>query len=88
MTLSRASTSAGTVNLATADGTSKSPDDYKPALKTASFAPGEISKRQYIAIVNDAVTEGSEYFFVSVRRATNAVLGNATARVIISDDEP
>jgi len=85
--LTAASTSTVTVDLASTDQTAKTPDDYTPVLETVTFAPGETTKVLNVAIHDDPLAEGVESFGLSLSNPSNAILGVATAKVTINDDE-
>ncbi|MBI5508121.1 MAG: hypothetical protein HY903_05155 [Deltaproteobacteria bacterium] len=76
-----------TVAVATADGSAQAGADYVAYAGTITFEPGATSKVTTLAIVDDAVLEGSETFFVDLSAPTHAVLGTAHAAVTIFDDE-
>jgi hypothetical protein len=79
-----------TVDLATSDGSATGGVDYTPfPLTTITFGDNQASQTVTIPIVDDAVAEGDEDFFVSLANPTNAAgLGtNATAKVTILDNE-
>lgn len=48
--------------------------DYVPASGTVTFAPGETGKIVSIAVNGDTLVEPNEYFVVSFRNPTNALL--------------
>jgi hypothetical protein len=79
-----------TVNYATSDGGAFNSSDYKATTGTLSFAPGEASRTFTVEIVNDAVDEPIETFFVTLSNPTGAaVAANASAATIhIIDDDP
>ncbi len=84
-----------TVKLGTADGTALAPGDYTalspPA--TITFAPGQTSQTQPVAIVGEAVDEPNENFSVTLSEPSGpttgpaAVIGTASDRVTITDDD-
>ena len=90
VTLSHPSSQPVTVEYNTADGTATDPDDYAPdQARTltipAAFTAGEIS----VFIADDALTEGTETFTITLTDPVNAVIaeGAGTATGTILDDE-
>ena len=90
VTLSHPSSQPVTVGYSTADGTATDPDDYAPdVVRTltipAAFTGGEIS----VFIADDALTEGTETFTITLTNPVNAVIagGAGTATGTISDDD-
>ena len=61
--------------------------DYITTSGTLAFAPGETVQRIRVPIVNDALTEPTESFFLNLSSPGNAVLGNSQAVATIIDDE-
>ena len=93
VTLSHPSSQPVTVGYGTADGTATDPDDYAPdVVRTltipAAFTAGEIS----VFIADDALTEGTETFTVTLTDPVNAVIaegaGTATGTVLDDDGAP
>ena len=60
VTLSRNRHEATTVNYGTSDGTATAGADYTAASGTLTFAAGETSKTVSVAVLDDALDEGSE----------------------------
>jgi hypothetical protein len=88
--LSAASTSAVTVNYATANGTalSGSGSDYTAANGTLTFAVGETSKTFTVAVTGDTTFETNETFTVGLSGAsTNVTLGTSTVTATITNDD-
>ena len=90
VTLSHPSSQPVTVGYSTADGTATDPDDYAPdVVRTltipAAFTGGEIS----VFIADDALTEGTETFTITLTNPVNAVIagGAGTATGTIRDDD-
>jgi hypothetical protein len=79
----------GSANYATSDGTAKAGSDYSATTSTVTFAPGEYSKNITVPILQDAISEGTETFTVSLSSpSANAALGTpAVATVSINDDD-
>ncbi|HUQ32737.1 MAG TPA: Calx-beta domain-containing protein [Pyrinomonadaceae bacterium] len=87
VTLSSVSSSAVTVNFATADGTAAAGSDYEARTGTLSFAPGETSKTITVAVNGDTSFESNETFFVNLSGATNAsITDNQGVGTINNDD--
>jgi chitinase len=87
VTLSAASTSAVTVNFATADGTATAGSDYVAQSGSLSFAPGETQKTIQIAAIGDSVVEADEGFTVVLSKPVGATIADGTgAGTIVNDD--
>ncbi|WP_323002844.1 retention module-containing protein [Denitromonas sp.] len=87
VTLSNPSALNTTVDFATADGSALSGADYTGTGGTLSFAPGVTSQTVTVAILNDAVYEGSEQFVVNLSNATaDATIADAQGVGTIVDD--
>lgn len=87
VTLSAASTSAVTVNYATANGTATSGSDYTLTTGTLTFNPGNISKTLTVPVTGDTTFETNETFFVNLSSATNATIAdNQALGTILNDD--
>lgn len=83
-------TGAVSVQVATADGTAKTPGDYTAVpLTTVEFAEGETSKSVSVTILDDSVTEPNETFNIVLSNAQGgATLGatsTATVRILERD---
>ncbi len=76
-----------TVNYSTADGTASGNSDYNPTSGTVTFAPGEVVKTITVISRVDIDPESTENFFVNLTGATNAVIGDGTAQVLLIDDD-
>jgi hypothetical protein len=78
-----------TVHYKTADGTAKNSLDYKVTEDNLTFAAGETSKTILIPIVDDKLSESSEYFRVALSNPQNAILaaGKSTAKITITDND-
>jgi chitinase len=74
------------VTYATADGTA---DDtrYTPKMATLTFTPGEVEKLVPITLINDAVAEAPETFFVTLMTPVNASVLVGTGTGTIYDDD-
>ena len=86
VTLSNPSSTAVTVNYATANGTATAGADYTAATGTLSFAPGVTSQTVTVAIANDGTFEGAETLNVNLSAPSGATLGTATVASQIVDD--
>ncbi|WP_392535477.1 beta strand repeat-containing protein [Nostoc sp. C117] len=85
--LSAASTSAVTVNYATANGTATAGSDYTASTGTLTFNPGNTSKTISVIVAGDTRFEPNETFFVNLSNATNATIAdNQALGTILNDD--
>lgn len=91
LTLSRVNGGTGvvTVNYATANGTAISGSDYTSSNGVLTFGDGETSKTITVPILNDATSESSENFTVTLSNPTGgAVLGTPNSTTVtINDDD-
>lgn len=92
LTVSRTGDSAGAVSVdfTTADASALATSDYAASAGTLSWANGEMTAKTItIPILHDADNEPPETFTVSLSNPTGgAILGNASAAVTITDDDP
>jgi Ca2+-binding RTX toxin-like protein len=88
VTLSAASTSAVTVNYATANGTATSGSDYTATTGTLTFNPGNTSKTLTVAVIGDTTFEPNETFFVNLSNATNSTIADNQGVGTILNDDP
>ena len=86
VTKTGSTTLASTVNYATANGTALAGSDYTATSGTLSFAAGETSKTVTVSIINDAIFEPTESFFLNLSNATNATISDAQGIGTILDD--
>lgn len=88
--LSEASGTALTVEWATADGAALDPGDYTAAGGTITFGIGETSKLLSVAIINDALDEDNESFYVNLSNASAGTItdGQAVGTITDNDDAP
>jgi hypothetical protein len=88
--LNKPSIATVTVGYATADETTSAGIDYRPATGTLSFAPGEVVKTVIVDLVNDADTEGDEFFTLLLSNPGNATLAENAGRAQVgaSDAAP
>lgn len=87
VTLSPSSTTAVTVQYATANDTATAGSDYTAASGTLTFNPGETEKQINISVSGDTDDELDETFIVQLSNPTNADLLDATAVGVIIDDD-
>ncbi|WP_138499256.1 Calx-beta domain-containing protein [Nostoc sp. PA-18-2419] len=87
VTLSAASTSAVTVNYATANGTATAGSDYIATTGTLTFNPGDTSKTLNVAVTGDLTIEPNETFFVNLSNAANATIADNQAVGTITNDD-
>ncbi|AFZ37589.1 conserved repeat domain protein [Stanieria cyanosphaera PCC 7437] len=88
VTRSGLTTSAVTVNYATANNTATTANnDYVSTSGTLSFASGETSKTISVTINGDTPPEADETFFVNLSNATNAtIIDSQGVGTILNDD--
>ncbi|MET0621741.1 MAG: Calx-beta domain-containing protein [Pyrinomonadaceae bacterium] len=86
-TLSHPSVLPVTVNFSTADGTAAAGSDYNAATGTLTFNPGERQLLFNIDVLNDALDEVTETFFVNLSDPSNATIavGQSLVRIIDND---
>ena len=88
LSLSQASTSAISVDYATANGSATAGSDYTSRSATINFAPGETSKTATITIIDDNAQESSEDFTVNLSNPTGgATISDSAGTVTINDDD-
>ena len=87
VTLSSTAASAVTVQYLTSSGSAGSPGDYAHANGTLTIPAGNSSATISVSLVDDAVTEGSETFTVSLSNPGGATLGNSSAVGTITDND-
>ncbi|MBE7416662.1 MAG: tandem-95 repeat protein [Ideonella sp.] len=89
VTLSAPSGQSVSVNYATGDGSANAGSDYVAAGGTLTFAPGVVSQTITVSITNDALTELSETFNVTLSGAVNATIADASGLgTIVDNDAP
>ncbi len=88
VTLDAAASGAVTVDYATADGTAKAGEDYEAVSGTLTFAAGETSKTVAVAVLDDAVDEGSETLTLTLSNPSGATLAYAEATGTIENSDP
>ena len=84
VTLDEAQTSAVSVRYATADGSAKAGADYEAVSGALRFEAGETAKTVSVAVLNDAVDEGSETLTLALSAPFGATLadGEATGTIV------
>ncbi|MBD3867919.1 MAG: choice-of-anchor D domain-containing protein [Acidobacteria bacterium] len=88
VTLEAASSTAITVDYATADDTAVAGQDYDAVSGTLLFAPGETLKIISVSILPDLILEPDEETFdLTLINPTGAVLGDSHAVGVIEDNE-
>jgi hypothetical protein len=88
VSLSAASTSAVTYNIATANGTAISGSDYVlKSLSGQSIPAGTISKTFNVGIKGDTVVEPNESFLVNVTNVAGATIADGQAVGTITNDD-
>ncbi len=79
-----------TVNYATSANTASNGWDYTHISGTLTFAPGQVSKTVSVPILNDAIAEAAENFYLilSSPSANATIADNAGNATIIDNDAP
>ena len=85
--LTSGSVSPVTVDYATASGTATATDDYTTTSGSLTFASGQTSKAVSVPIVQDALSEDTETFTVSLSNASGAPVTAAQGIGSITDDD-
>lgn len=75
-----------TVDYATADGTATQPSDYLLTAGTITFAPNETAKLVQVPIIDDRISESSEFFTIKLSNS-NASITRDMATVTINDND-
>jgi hypothetical protein len=88
VSLSRASDQVVTVDYTTANGSGAAGLDYVAAAGTLTFAPGETTKTVEVTVLDDAVNEMGETFYVRLSNAVNAAIVDGEGSGLIADNEP
>ena len=88
VTLSRARTSATTVDYGTSDGTATAGADYTATSGTLTFAAGETAKTIQVAVRDDAHDEGDETMTLTLSNASGARIEDAEATGTITNTDP
>ncbi|WP_420635722.1 Calx-beta domain-containing protein [Candidatus Palauibacter sp.] len=74
-----AANSTVTVDYRTEDNTATAPADYRATDGTLTFAPGETEKTVSVPIVDDAVEDSGEWFWLRLSNVSGALLGDKYA---------
>lgn len=85
VSLSMPSTSAVSVQFATADGTAVQGTDYQITTGVVSFPAGVTSQTISIPILGDRLARGSKSFHVKLNTPSGALIGAGNANVLIRD---
>ncbi|HEV8630795.1 MAG TPA: Calx-beta domain-containing protein [Thermoanaerobaculia bacterium] len=85
--LNRASEDAVSVRVATADDVAVNGQDYSSVAQTVTFAPGSREQVVPLPLLDDAVQEGPERFWVDLSEPAGAHLARARVGVYLLDDE-
>lgn len=78
---------AATVNYTTANGSATAGTDFTTTAGTLSFAAGELEKTIFVPLVDNALTESSETFTLTLSGADGNTQLGATARTTITIDD-
>lgn len=76
------------VTYATADGSAKAGTDYRGSTGTLTIPAGQTSAAIEVPIANDAISEGSEVFYLLLSNPINGILGKGRGVGTIADDDP
>jgi len=86
--LSASSLKTVSVQYQTANGTATAPADYTAhPLTTLTYTPGQTNKQVTVLIVQDAIDEANENFFVNLSNPSNATIADAQGVGTITDDD-
>ena len=88
VTLSRAATSAFTVDYATSDGSAQAGVDYTAASGTLSFQAGESSRTIEVAVLDDSHDEGEETLTLRLSNPSSGLLADGEATGTIENRDP
>ncbi|ELR73782.1 hypothetical protein C900_01392 [Fulvivirga imtechensis AK7] len=88
VSLSASSSSTVTVDYATANGTATSGSDYTATSGTLTFLAGETSKTIDVPILEDALYENNEVFYVNLTNPVNANIADSQGQCTINNDDP
>ena len=87
VSLSQAAVAPVSVRYATVEGSAVAGLDFTADSGLVSFAVGESSRPVSVAVLGDGLVEGQESFSVVLSAPAGAVLGDAEAVVVITDDD-
>ena len=88
VTLSRGRSGETTVDYATSDGTAAAGSDYTSTSGTLTFAAGETSKTVLVAVLDDAIDEGSETLTFTLSNPSGAAIKDSEATGTITNTDP
>jgi len=81
------SVGAASVRVSTANGSATAPGDFTAMSQTLSWGDGDSSPKSLtIELVDDALDEGQESFYVRLDQATGAALGSPSAATVAIED--
>jgi len=81
------SSTAVTVNYATADGTAKAGEDYEPASGTVTFAPGQTTATVNVQVIGDTAPEPDETVLLNLSNPSGATISVPQATGTILNDD-
>ena len=87
VTLSSSSLAPVTVNYTTVEGTATASSDYAATSGAVTFAPGQTKRTILVRTLDDALTEPSETFVVSLSNPLGATIVDSQGVGTIHDDE-
>ncbi len=87
LSLQPASETQVAVNFRTVDGSARAGEDYQQTAGTVFFSPGQTRQTLSIDVLGDRLVEPDERFFVQLENPMGAVLGDASGRGQIRDDD-
>jgi hypothetical protein len=85
--LSRAARETVRVQIATRDHSAVQGLDFSPLTATLVFQPGQTNRLVEIQLIDDAITEPTESFFVDLTSPENATLGIQQVTITVTDDD-
>ena len=86
VSLSAASGQTVTANWITANNTALAGSDYTGATGTVTFAPGQVTRPVNVSILDDALQESNETFYVNLSGPVNATIADGQGLGTIQDD--
>jgi PKD repeat protein len=86
--LDQPSAQAVTVDYTTVNDTATARRDYVATRGTLTFQPGEVRQTFTVRSIDDRLYEGNEVLTLRLSNPVNAVLGTATADLIIVENDP
>ena len=85
--LSGASENNVTVDWSTQNGTATASSDYQNSSGTATFAANAVTTTIAVPILSDNLSEANETFNILLANPTNAIIGDNSSIVTITDDD-